>query len=161
MRAGPAGGNQGVAGLSFSPGSLNNFLCSSHTGALGEIGLSGRTSREGDILDNRLTKKDNKSIQLREEQGMRKKILWLVVSGLMALSLVMAACGPAVVEENKVEEKQAPVVEEKKPEVAVEKEVVAPAPEVPKYGGTLTAWAEESSKGFGTWEPIIFPNSVN
>jgi len=42
-KAGPARGNQGAEGGSSSPGSLNNFLCSSRTGALGEIGLSGRT----------------------------------------------------------------------------------------------------------------------
>ena len=30
---------------------------------------------------------------------MSRKISWMVMSGLMALSLVMAACGPAVVEE--------------------------------------------------------------
>ena len=44
IRAGPARGNQGAAGIRISPGSLNNFLCSSRTGALGEIGLGGRAS---------------------------------------------------------------------------------------------------------------------
>ncbi len=65
---------------------------------------------------------------------MKKKILWLVVSCLMVLSLVMAACAPAAVEE---EEEKAPVTEEKAPEQKVEEEVVAPAVEKPKYGGVL------------------------
>ena len=30
--------------------------------------------------------------------GMKKKIVWMLVSGLMVLSLVMASCGPAEVE---------------------------------------------------------------
>ncbi len=54
---------------------------------------------------------------------MKTKILWVVVSSLMALSLLMAACGPAAVEE-----------EEEKGEVA-EEEVVEDTG--PKYGGTL------------------------
>ncbi len=66
---------------------------------------------------------------------MKKKILWLLVSGLMVLSLVMAACAPAAVEEK--EEEKAPVTEEKAPEQKVEEEVVAPTGEPPKYGGIL------------------------
>lgn len=71
-------------------------------------------------------------------------ILRSVVSGLLVLSLMMAACGPAKVEEKKPapvteEKKAAPVVEEKKQEVAPEKkEAVKPDFEIPKYGGTLT-----------------------
>ena len=53
---------------------------------------------------------------------MKKKIVWLVVSCLMVLSLVLASCAPAVVEE---EEEVTPVVEE---EEVVEEEV---APEGP------------------------------
>ena len=30
---------------------------------------------------------------------MKKKIIWLVVSGLLAAALVLASCGPAVTEE--------------------------------------------------------------
>ena len=55
---------------------------------------------------------------------MEKRILWLVVSCLMVLSLVMASCGPAEVEEEEVEEE------------VVEEEGLLP-PEVPKYGGVL------------------------
>jgi len=61
---------------------------------------------------------------------MKRKIVWLVVSCLMAAALVLASCAPAVVEE---EEEVAPPVEE---EEVVEAEV-APLPEGPKYGGML------------------------
>ncbi|MBI2850273.1 MAG: ABC transporter substrate-binding protein [Chloroflexi bacterium] len=92
-----------------------------------------------------------------------RKILWLAASGVMILSLVMAACGPTtVVEERKpapaTEEKKAsPAVEEKKQEVVAEKEAVTTKDntvkltltkldgtkiektmEKPKYGGTHT-----------------------
>ncbi len=66
---------------------------------------------------------------------MKKKIVWMVVSGLMALSMVMAACGPAAVEE-KEEEKEVIVVEEEEAVVVEEEEEVV-SPEKPKYGGTL------------------------
>ncbi|MFC2021443.1 ABC transporter substrate-binding protein [Chloroflexota bacterium] len=76
---------------------------------------------------------------------MTKKIVWMVVSGLMALSLVMAACGPAVVEEGKeVVEKEVVEKEVVEKEVvekeavekeAVEKEVVSS--DEPQYGGTI------------------------
>ncbi|MBA7647865.1 hypothetical protein ES703_55644 [subsurface metagenome] len=70
---------------------------------------------------------------------MKKKIVWLVVSCLMVLSLVMASCGPAEeeVEVGEEPEEEVEVVEE--PEEEVEKEVeeveLLP-PDVPKYGGT-------------------------
>jgi len=58
-----------------------------------------------------------------------KRIVWVLVSGLMALSLVMAACGPAE------------VVEEEEGEVA-EEEVVSP--DTPQYGGTIViVWTSE------------------
>jgi len=62
---------------------------------------------------------------------MKKKIVWLVVSCLMVLSLVLASCAPAVVEEE--EEVVTPVVEE---EEVVEEVVTAPTG--PQYGGVLT-----------------------
>ena len=72
---------------------------------------------------------------------MTKKILWLVVSCLMALSLVMAACGPAVEEEE--EEEEVVVVEEEEEEeeeevVVVEEEEEVVSSDMPKYGGVLT-----------------------
>jgi len=57
---------------------------------------------------------------------MKKQILWIVVSGLMVLSLVMSACGPAAEEEGG--------------EIA-EEEVVSE--ETPKYGGTLYYYARD------------------
>ena len=85
---------------------------------------------------------------------MTKKIVWLVVSGLMALSLVMAACGPAlVVETEKEGEKkvilQAEEEEEAKKEV-VEEEVVSP--EKSKYGGTLTL---ARSGDITAWDDVV------
>ncbi|MFC2014778.1 ABC transporter substrate-binding protein [Chloroflexota bacterium] len=72
---------------------------------------------------------------------MGKKILWLVVSGLMVLSLMIAACGPAEVEEKEEEETKEVVekeTEEKdKEEEVVEEEVVVSSDE-PQYGGTFT-----------------------
>lgn len=86
---------------------------------------------------------------------MGMKILWLVVSTSMALSLVVAACGPTVVEEKKPapapvveEKKQTPVAEEKKQEAVAEKGVPKPAVERPKYGGILTRVFESEPRGF-------------
>ncbi|MFC2056997.1 ABC transporter substrate-binding protein [Chloroflexota bacterium] len=62
---------------------------------------------------------------------MQKKIAWLLVSGLMALSLVMASCAPAVVEEEEE------VIVEEEVEEEEEEEEMAPTADVPKYGGML------------------------
>lgn len=68
---------------------------------------------------------------------MKGKILWLVVSCLMVLSLVLASCAPAVEEGEattivgEVTEEEAVVVEEE------EEEMVA-APTGPQYGGVAT-----------------------
>ena len=69
---------------------------------------------------------------------MKKKIVWVVVSCLMVLSLIMASCGPAA-------EEEAEVVEEE--EVGVK--------EAPQYGGTLrtvSAWP------YGAWDPTLAPD---
>lgn len=81
---------------------------------------------------------------------MKKKIIWMLVSCLMVLSLVIASCAPK--QEAKTETVgQATVVtaggEEAAPE---EEEVVAPGPEVPKYGGTFSLVA---GAPFTTWDP--------
>ncbi len=78
---------------------------------------------------------------------MDKKILWVVVSSLMALSLVMAACGPAA--------------EEEEGEVKEEAEVVSP--ETPQYGGILTLiTASEptltNSRGWPVYEQFMGPD---
>ncbi len=74
---------------------------------------------------------------------MKKKIVWMLVSLLMVLSLVITSCAPKEVEEKKAEEKAAVKVVEKAEKEVAEKEVVEKEkgllpPEVPKYGGTLT-----------------------
>ena len=93
---------------------------------------------------------------------MKKKIVWLVVSCLMVLSLVLASCAPAVVEE---EEVVTPVVEE---EEVVEEEVAPVGPvmvrntagkmqEMPQYGGYITVGSTYPVIGFDpaytvTWQ---------
>ncbi len=64
---------------------------------------------------------------------MKKKIVWIVVSCLMALSLMLASCVPAAV----VEEEEEVVIVEKEVAEEVEKEELL-SPEVPKYGGIVT-----------------------
>jgi len=69
---------------------------------------------------------------------MRKKVVWMVVSCLMVLSLVMASCGPAE-EEAEVEVGEEEVeVGEAEVEVGKEEEVEEIAPTGPQYGGTFT-----------------------
>jgi len=68
---------------------------------------------------------------------MKKKIIWVVISGLMALSLVMASCGPAEEEaevevgEEEVEVGEVEVTEEE------EEEEVEEVTTGPQYGGTI------------------------
>ena len=62
---------------------------------------------------------------------MTKKIVWLIVSCLMAVSLVVASCGPAEVEEE--EEEEVVIGEEEE-----EQEVEVTGPEKPRYGGTIS-----------------------
>ena len=70
---------------------------------------------------------------------MKKKIVWLVVSCMMAVSLVVASCGPAEEEaEVEVGEEEVVVEEVEEEEVEEEEEEVVVSPDVPKYGGTLT-----------------------
>src|SRR3989337_710214 len=70
---------------------------------------------------------------------MSKKVLWLVVSCLLALTIVMAACGPAATPATPT----APTIPttptttttpvQEKPQ----QEAVKPGADTPKYGGTL------------------------
>ncbi|MEK7353382.1 MAG: ABC transporter substrate-binding protein [Chloroflexota bacterium] len=60
---------------------------------------------------------------------MNKKILWLVVSSMMVLSLVMAACAPAATPTTPTTPVQEPS----------QKESVRRGAGVPQYGGTLTS----------------------
>jgi peptide/nickel transport system substrate-binding protein len=67
---------------------------------------------------------------------MRKKIIWVVITCLIASAMILASCGEEVKEGEKttvvgkVVEKEAPKVEE-------EKEVVTTKPTGPQYGGTI------------------------
>lgn len=79
---------------------------------------------------------------------MVKKAIWLVVSCLMALSLVMASCGPAAEEEE--EEVIIGEEEEEEEEEEKEEEGLLP-PEVPKYGGTTIY--ENSAQEPLNWDP--------
>jgi protein involved in sex pheromone biosynthesis len=62
-----------------------------------------------------------------------KKILWLLVSCLMAISLIIASCGPTAEEEEEEEE----VIVGEEEEEEEEQEVEVTGPEKPQYGGTI------------------------
>jgi peptide/nickel transport system substrate-binding protein len=66
---------------------------------------------------------------------MTKKVVWLLVSCLMVVSLVMASCGPAAEEEEEEEEEEVIIGEEEEEEEEEEKETVSP--DMPRYGGVL------------------------
>ncbi|MEK7353253.1 MAG: ABC transporter substrate-binding protein [Chloroflexota bacterium] len=74
-----------------------------------------------------------------------RKIIWLVLSGLMVLSLVITACGPAAAPEQPTAPSApqqpaaptAPTTPEQPAAPAVPEKPTA-SPDVPKYGGTLT-----------------------
>ena len=69
---------------------------------------------------------------------MKKRVLWLTVTGLMAFSLVMAACGPAATPATPLPTTPiAPATPTKPAEEKTQKEAVKPTAEAPKYGGTL------------------------
>ncbi|MFC1900017.1 ABC transporter substrate-binding protein [Chloroflexota bacterium] len=83
-----------------------------------------------------------------------KKIIWLLVSCLMAISLIMASCGGITAEEEEEEEEE--VIEEEeeeqeKEEEEEEQEGFAP-PEEPKYGGSFTWFLTMDVMGF---DPIM------
>ena len=90
---------------------------------------------------------------------MRKRILWLVVSTLMALSLVMAACAPAATPPTTTPPTTAPPATTppattppttEPPQIAP----VAPSTDVPRYGGTLTIAITGSPNPKGFWVGI-------
>src|SRR3990170_5364294 len=73
---------------------------------------------------------------------MTKRILWLVVSCLMALSLVIAACGPAATPTTptapSTPTEPTPTAPTTPTTEKPQQEAVKPAGDVPKYGGTVT-----------------------
>jgi len=89
---------------------------------------------------------------------MKNKILWLLVSGLMVVSLILASCAPAAPVEEKpaptspTPEKPAPTVEEKPAAPVAEKEMVKDSlgrlVEKPKYGGVLVELWDTEPAGF-------------
>jgi peptide/nickel transport system substrate-binding protein len=79
---------------------------------------------------------------------MKKKIGWVVVSSLMALSLVIASCAPKAAEEKAAEEKAAVVTEKVEEEKVAEKEAVVEEEAGPKYGGEVTIVTGGDSMGF-------------
>jgi len=83
---------------------------------------------------------------------MRRRIVWLIVSGLLVLALVLASCGPAEVEEEEI----VPIEEEEEEVVPVEEEeeeVVVPGKEEPIYGGTMTVLWFHAGLEPATWDP--------
>jgi peptide/nickel transport system substrate-binding protein len=78
---------------------------------------------------------------------MRKKIVWMVVSCLMVLSLVMASCGSGKEEEEEVEVGEEEVVITGEEE-EVEEEVEEAAPEGPQYGGVISIVTSSSPPTF-------------
>ena len=90
---------------------------------------------------------------------MTKKIFWLLVSGLMVLSLVMAACSQAAT--TQIGTTTTTTTTSTAPAVAIpQQEVVKPTGEVPKYGGTVTVMA---SADFTNWDVLVYggPGGVN
>ena len=69
---------------------------------------------------------------------MRRKILWMGVSCLMAISLVLAACGPAATPPTTTPPTTTPPTTTPPTTEPPQKEAVAPATDQPKYGGTFT-----------------------
>ncbi len=68
---------------------------------------------------------------------MKSKIVWLVLSCVMVLSLVLASCAPAA-EEGKAQTIVGKVTEEEAVVEEEEKEEAVPAPAGPRYGGVIT-----------------------
>jgi peptide/nickel transport system substrate-binding protein len=102
---------------------------------------------------------------------MKRKIVWLMVSGLMVLALVLASCGPAVTEEEEeevTEEEEEGVAEEEEegeegPEMAsisltkLDGAAVTKLKEKPKYGGTFT-WINTADPTF--WDDASGGGSI-
>lgn len=80
---------------------------------------------------------------------MKKRIIWMLVSCLMVLSLLVASCGTKEIEEKEEEEEgEAKVIIKEEEKEKEEVEVVEEEATGPKYGGELTISA--------TGDPIIF-----
>ena len=101
---------------------------------------------------------------------MKKKIVWLTLSCLMALSLVVASCGPAVTEE---EEEEEVITEEEEEEEVTEEEAVTEGMvlntagklvEKPRYGGWYYMRISGDIRGFDDVlpaSPAYMTNTLN
>jgi peptide/nickel transport system substrate-binding protein len=91
---------------------------------------------------------------MREGKPMTKRAVWLVVSGLMVISLAMASCSQAAVTTSQAAQTtpatQTAPTTSKAPAVPPS-ETVKPAAEAPKYGGTLTLVATADP---ANWDPV-------
>jgi peptide/nickel transport system substrate-binding protein len=88
---------------------------------------------------------------------MKKRIIWLVVSVLMVLSLIIASCAPKE-EEAKVTEEEGQVIITEEEREEEEEEVVVTGPEVPQYGGTIVTATSTNWQDFdeAIGSPITF-----
>jgi len=77
---------------------------------------------------------------------MNKKIIWILVSSLMAISLVMVSCGPTVEEEEEEEEEEVIIGEEEEEEEEEEEKPVVTG--VPQYGGQIKCVWTTDALGF-------------
>ncbi len=93
---------------------------------------------------------------------MKKKIVWILVSCLMVLSLIIASCGPKEEEEAKITEEGGQVITTKGEEEEEEEEEVEAGPEVPKYGGTIIAATSTNWQDFDEviGSPITFNHTM-
>ncbi len=69
---------------------------------------------------------------------MAKRILWLMISCVMAISLVVASCGTPTTTEEEEEEEEEVVIGEEEEEEEIEEEGLLD-PSVPKYGGYMVS----------------------
>ena len=96
---------------------------------------------------------------------MSKRFLWTVVSGLMALSLVIASCSPAATPTTPATPTTSatpiatttPTTTPTPTQEPTQKESVAPTADVPKYGGTLNVAVTTNPrpKDFWTYEKYL------
>ena len=84
---------------------------------------------------------------------MSRRILWMMMSGLMALSLMIAACGQAEVPITPTTPTTptTPATPTTPGQEPAQKEIVEPTGEVPKYGGTLIQYA---TADVSRWDPF-------
>jgi peptide/nickel transport system substrate-binding protein len=87
---------------------------------------------------------------------MKKKVVWILVSCLMVLSLVITSCGRGEKEAKVTEEGGQVITTKEKEEVEKEEEEkAAPDSEVPKYGGTLSLRLASSPSGFDPYMAFL------